>query len=107
MGGAAVHLGVAELDVASDRVGHHRGNGVVHGLSEKSGVGVPRAGRGVPDDSRAGDAILHGTAVSGIRAENFPDAALGGIWHSVLSVTDLVELDVLELGIGGHCDLIK
>lgn len=29
---AAVHLGVAEVDVAADRVGYHRGYGVIVGL---------------------------------------------------------------------------
>lgn len=113
-GGAAVHLGrvrgaaavhgrLAELDVAADGVGHHGGHVGCCGLSEKSGVSVARTGGRVAHGARAHIAILHRAAVHGVRAEDLGDAALGRVRHSVLSMADLVELDMLELSVGGHC----
>lgn len=91
------------MDVAADRVSHHRGNWVVCSyLSKKSGVGVTRASWCVAYHTGSGGSILDRAAISLVGVEDLSNGALRRIWHPVLSMPDLVELYMLELSVGGH-----
>lgn len=102
-GAAAVHLRIPELDVTAYGVRDHRSYRSIYSLSKKSGVCVAGASRCIAHHTRAHGAVFHWATVCNIRAEDLGDAALGSIWHPVFSMTNLVEFDVLELGVGGHC----
>lgn len=103
---SAVHFRITKLDVTADGVGDQWRNGsIARCLSEKSRVSVTRTRRCVADDTLARHAVLLGAAIRHIAIEDFCDAALRRVRHPIFAVTDLVELDVLELSVSCHCDL--
>lgn len=106
---SAVQLAVTEVDVAADRVGHHWGNVVASTsyLAEETGVGVTWTCWCVTHHAGSGSTIFHRAAVDLVGVEDLCDAALGRIGHPVLSVPDFVELNMLELSVGGHIFKLK
>lgn len=68
---------------------------------------VSWTGGGVSNGPRTAGAVLDRAAPSSaVSVEDLSDAALGCIGNPIFSMTDLVELDVLELGVRCHCSLV-